>query len=168
MGHLENKLEWCLRKAKKEGKEHRGLKAVKPDMVKADKHIQKANHNFKAMLYMIKGNFQDWAVSASFYAMYHCLLALLAKHGYESRNQECTMAAVESLIKSGKTGLDIAKLRRIASFDESDMDKTTILKTREEFQYGTDTIMDSTEVKKLVDETKEFIQMVEEEMKNLE
>ena len=67
MGHLENKLEWCIKKGE-EGKKHRGL----------------------TMIYLIKGNFPDWAVSASFYSMYHCLLAILVKHGYESRNQECT------------------------------------------------------------------------------
>ena len=102
MGHLENKLEWCIRKAKKEGKEHRGLKEIEPDMKKAQKHIEKANHNLKAMLYLLKGNFPDWAVNASFYAMYHCLLGLLAKHGYESKNQECTFTAIEHLIKKRK------------------------------------------------------------------
>ena len=31
MGHLENKLEWCIKKSKKEGKDHRGLMEVDPD-----------------------------------------------------------------------------------------------------------------------------------------
>src|SRR3990167_5163906 len=105
MAHLENKLEWCLNKAKKEGEKHRGLKEVSPNKEKADKHIKKEEHNFKAMLHLIKGNFPDWAVSASFYSIYHCLLAILAKRGYESRNQECTFAAVESLIKNKKVDL---------------------------------------------------------------
>ena len=59
MAHLENKIEWCLNKAKKEGAKHRGIKEVEPDIKKANKHIEKANHNLKAMIYLIKGNFSD-------------------------------------------------------------------------------------------------------------
>lgn len=98
MGHLENKLEWCIKKAKNESEKHRGLKEVKPNMEKSERHINKASHNLKAMLYLIKGGFPDWAINASFYVRYHCLLAILVKHGYESRNQECTFIAVEHLI----------------------------------------------------------------------
>ena len=165
MGHLENKLEWCIKKAKKEGKDHRGLLEIKPDIEKANKHIEKANHNLRAMLYLIKGNFPDWAINASFYAMYHCILAILAKHGYESRNQECSFTAVEYLIAKKKIGLDIGKLKRIASFDENKLEEEEIIKLREEFQYGTETIMDADEVKNLVNETREFIDMVKEELK---
>ncbi len=165
MGHLENKLKWCLNKAEKEGKDHRGLKKVKPDSKKADKHIQKAQHNLKAMLYLIKGNFADWAVSASFYAMYHCLLAILVKHGHESRNQECTFTCVETLINEGKVELDTAWLKKIADFDENKMEDEEVIKLREEFQYGTDTIFEEKKVKKLVDETKEFIELVRAALK---
>ena len=57
MPHLENKLEWCISKAKKEGVKHRGLKEVNPDDGKAQKHIGKANNNLKAAVYLLKGNF---------------------------------------------------------------------------------------------------------------
>ena len=52
MAHIENKLEWCISKAKKEGAKHRGLKEVKPDMENANKHMQKASHNLKAVVYL--------------------------------------------------------------------------------------------------------------------
>src|SRR3989338_6943812 len=166
MGHLENKLEWCIKKAKKEGKEHRGLKEVSPDEEKADKHIEKANHNLSAMLNLIKGNFPDWAINASFYAAYHCLLAILAKRGYESRNQECTFAAVESLIKNNKIGLDAEWLKKIGSFDESGLVGEEIIKLREEFQSGSKTVMDEAKVNQLVEDTKEFVRLVREVLKN--
>src|SRR3989338_936411 len=114
MGHLENKMEWCLNKAKKEGEKHRGLKEIKPDIDKDKEHMAKADHNLKAMLYLIKGNFTDWAISAYFYARYHCLLAVLAKYGYDSRNQECTFAATEHLISEKKIEIDIKLLKKIA------------------------------------------------------
>ena len=102
MAHLENKLEDYFKKAKGESKKHRGLKEVETDMEKVHKHISKASHNLKAMLYFIKGNFPDWAISASFYARYHCLLAILAKCGYKSRNQECTYSQEKRKSKMAK------------------------------------------------------------------
>lgn len=164
MGQVENKLKWCLNKAEKEGKEHRGLKKVQPDMEKANEYIKKAIHNLNVMQYLMKGGFVDWAVSACFYTMYHCLLAILAKHGYESRNQECTFAAVEVLIKEKKAGISLEQLKMIASFDEKSTSEE-IIKLREKFQYGTETVLDSTIVKKLVDEAKEFIEIVREDLK---
>ena len=158
MGHLENKIEWCLKKGK-EGKKHRGLKEVNPALEKSNKHIEKANHNFKAMIYLIKGNFLDWAVSASFYSIYHCLLAILAKHGYESRNQECTFAVVEHLIKNRKVDLDIQLLREIVSFEEN-LEVEDIVTLREKFQYGTEAVIDEVKMKELQNNTRDFIEIV--------
>jgi uncharacterized protein (UPF0332 family) len=120
MAHADNKLEWCIRKAGKEGDNHRGIKE-RTDLSEsqrksiASKHIAKADHNLKAIIYNIKGGFPDWAINASFYARYHCLLALLIRHGYESRNQECTFAAIEHLIDTKAIDLDKEELKKIAS-----------------------------------------------------
>lgn len=168
MSHVDKKLKWCIGKAEKEGEDHRGLKVIKPDIESAKKHIGKANHNLKAMIYLIKGNFPDWAVNASFYAMYHCLLGILGKYGYESRNQECTFTAIEHLIEHKKIGLDINKLRSIAKFDSSNLEGNEIIKLREEFQYSTRTDADSELMKKLLRETKEFIDAAREDIEKKE
>jgi len=162
MGQAENKLKWCIKKAEKEGEKHRGIKKVKPDIGKASKHIEKAVHNLSAMQYLIRGGYADWAVNAGFYTMYHCLLAVLAKNGYESRNQECTFAAIQVLIEEKKSDISLAQLKRISSFDE---ESEEIVKLREEFQYGTGTMMDSAIVKKLVDEAKEFVETARLDLK---
>jgi len=50
MSHAKNKLDWCLKKAEKELKEHgkhRGLVIIKPDKKQALEHIKKAEHNLK-------------------------------------------------------------------------------------------------------------------------
>ncbi|MBU0627644.1 MAG: HEPN domain-containing protein [Nanoarchaeota archaeon] len=164
MGQIENKLRWCLNKAEKEGEKHRGLKKVQPSVESANDYIKKAIHNLTVMQYLMKGGFVDWAVSACFYTMYHCLLAILAKNGYESRNQECTFAAVEVLIKEKKSGISLEQLKKIASFDEKSA-SDEIINLREKFQYGTETILDTSIVKKLVDEAKEFIEAVREDLK---
>lgn len=137
MSHSKNKVEWCLKKAEKELKNsdvHRGLVKVASDKEKAKEHISKAEHYLSATVYLKKGNFSDISASTVFYAMYHCLLAIAAKYGYESRNQECTFALINGLIEDG---LDFDKklLDKISPLDES-KEQTTV-KVREQYQYGT-------------------------------
>ena len=82
MPHAANKVNWCLNKAKKEleeKKKHRGLVETAPAKDLAYQYLTKAEHNFKAVLYFERGGFTDWSVSAGFYCLYHCLMAVLAK-----------------------------------------------------------------------------------------
>lgn len=162
MGQASNKLKYCINKSKTEGVKHRGIRVVEPDMVRAGKHITKAQHNLKAMLYLIKGNMLDWAISASFYSMYHCCLAILAKFGYESRNQDCTFAAIETLIEEKKISLPIEKLRRISLPDRREtLDSDEVIELREDAQYGTETVFDIERIKTLRDESMEFLETAE-------
>lgn len=62
MAHLDDKLEWCLNKAKKEGRKHRGLRQIGPDEKLADEFMAKAEHNLDAMVYLIKGNFISFCI----------------------------------------------------------------------------------------------------------
>ena len=82
MNHAKNKVEWCLRKAKKElesSNKHRGLVKIQPDLDQSRRFILKAEHYMKATGYLKKGNFSDISASTIFYAMYHCLLAIASK-----------------------------------------------------------------------------------------
>lgn len=90
------KLDWCLSNKDR-------LKKISSNNKKAIEHIEKAKHNLLAADYNIKGGFNDWAVSQCYYAMYHGLLAILFKFGYESKNHECTINTVEYLIKTKKS-----------------------------------------------------------------
>ena len=74
-------------------------------------------HNFKAMSAFQKIGFSDWSASAAFYCLYHCLLALIAKEGYESRNQSCTFAYVEGMIDNKKISLTKEELKEIFDKD---------------------------------------------------
>jgi len=129
----------CLQKAKKElqeNKKHRGLVKVAPNIDVAFKHIDKADHNLKAALFFRENGYSDWSANALFYSMYHCFLAVLAQFGYESRNQECTLAVIEMLkeeskIKIDQKFLDMLNLTKAKKIDHS------IITIREEFQYGT-------------------------------
>lgn len=138
MSQVFKKVKWCLNKATRELVEtglHRGLVKGEPDMNLAEKHIVKAEHNINAALYFEKGGYSDWSTSAFFYCLYHCFLAILRKYGYDSRNQECTLAVIELLKEEGKINIgskfiDTLKITKIKETDHS------VIKMREDFQYG--------------------------------
>src|SRR3990167_3883369 len=139
MSQASNKVKWCLNKAEKELKEkgfHRGLIKVEKDTRLAEKHISKAEHNLLAAVYFDKGRFSDWSASAFFYCIYHCFLAILRKFGYESRNQECTIAVIEMLKEEGKINID-EKFINMLKITQAKQEEHNIIKIREEFQYGT-------------------------------
>src|SRR3989338_1627219 len=158
MSQVENKLRWFLNKAKKELHElgkHRGLVIRMPDLTAASAHINKAEHNLNALLYLENGGFSDWSVSAGFYCVYHCFLAILAKEGYESRNQECTLAAIEHLIEINKIKIDQKFVYALMQYDERKHTESTIIELRESLQYGAGTqanVNDLSKLKKLCKE----------------
>ncbi len=139
MSHSKNKLNWCLKKAEKElkvGGKHRGLIMIKPSKEKAREYLVKSSHYLKATDYLKEGGYSDISTSTVFYSMYHCLLAIAAKFGYESGNQECTFALISLLIEDKKINFSQSLLDKIASLDTKDDTKTS-LEIREQYQYGT-------------------------------
>ena len=168
MVQIQNKVEWCLKKAQKElekGELHRGLIKNFPSLEVARKHLEKAQHNLSAAYFFQKHGYSDWSASAFFYCAYHCFLAILRKYGYESRNQECTLAAIEMLREDGHIKIDPKFIDMLNLAKRSEIDYS-IIKTREEFQYGTEMeYKDEKEFfalvdicKKLIDETMRIIE----------
>ena len=169
MNHAKNKVDWCLKKAESELKKsdkHRGLIKINPDIKEARRHMEKAEHYLKATNLLKKENFSDISASTVFYSMYHCLLTITAKFGYESGNQECTFALIHSLIEDKKIDFEKELLDKIAfSLDvEKSRDKTSI-KIREQYQYGTDLSLEENLyqelfklAKKIIAKTKEIIE----------
>jgi uncharacterized protein (UPF0332 family) len=168
MSHATKKVTWCLDKAQTELKEkgtHRGLVKVKPDLGKATDFVRKAEHYLKATQYLKDGNFSDISASTIFYSIYHCLLAIAEKFGYESRNQDCTFALIYSLIEDGKIDFDFNLLNKIASLDaRSDGEKTTV-GVREQFQYGTELSLKDNLYNELVDLAKQVMEKTKEILK---
>ena len=146
------KLDWCL------AKENR-MKKIKPDDKLSEEHINKAKHNLHAANYNIKGGFSDWGVSQSYYAMYHSLLAVLFKLGYESKNHECTINAVEYLIEEGKIDLDLKDITFIRTTEQ--MTSKDAKSLREEFQYGIEIKVNEKLLKELLENAKRVVEKVE-------
>ena len=170
MSHAKNKIHWCLNKAKKElknGRKHRGLVEVAPNIETARGHLAKAEHNIKVTLYLQRGGFTDWCSSSLFYTAYHCFLAVLAKFGYESRNQECTFAVIASLIEDGKITLQLGELEKVSSMSiaETQESPDSAVSIREEYQYTTKVSLENKEyqellqlAKRILDKTKEILE----------
>jgi len=93
-------------------------------------------------------------------------LAISAKFGYESRNQECTFALIASLIEDKKIDFENADLLKVSSLDIVESQETsTAVSMREEYQYSTKVSLENKEyeellnlAKKILDRTKEIIE----------
>ena len=79
-------------------------------------------------MYLKRGNFSDLTASTLFYTMYHSLLSIIVKYGYESRNQECTFALLYYLIEKDKINFDKLLLEKIISLNPRDIhsEKTSV------------------------------------------
>ena len=167
MPKLNEKLNKCLKEGEKGGIRHKGLKKIDPDKDLALNHLKKARHNFTAITEFAKIGFSDWSASAAFYTLYHCLLGILAKNGFESRNQSCTFAMVENLIKKGKVK-EVTKeeLKEIYDSDVMEDLETSpqILDIREDMQYSTKTLMESDRFIKLKERTSILLEKLRREI----
>lgn len=140
-------VDWCLKKTEKEIEEqkkqkkkarHRGLKKIEPNRKLALGHIEKARHNLEVFKLLRKNKSSDWSVTAGFYTLYHCFLAIAVRHGYESRNQTCTIALMESLQEQGKISID-KDLIDFMKYEESENNhKDSLIELREDYTYGVD------------------------------
>ena len=159
MTEASHMVDWCLKKAKKElqlNKKHRGLVKRESDMEEARNHIIKTEHDLSAITYFDKGGFSDWSMSAAFYSIYHCFLAIVAKFGYESRNQECTIALIKSLKETKQIELDNIFIEALKNYDEQDMQN--VIEKREFYTYGTTlSVEDKEEIKKSIQLCKDCI-----------
>ncbi|MBU0471507.1 MAG: HEPN domain-containing protein [Nanoarchaeota archaeon] len=147
-----NKLKWCLEKETR-------MKKIKPNNKLSEEHIIKAKHNLKAMNYNIEGGFEDWAVSQAYYAMYHSLLAILFKKGYESKNHECTINTVEHLIEQKEIQIDKKDKTIIRTTEQ--MTNKDAKALREEFQYGTKTTVNKEIIELLTQNAKKIVEKIE-------
>jgi len=159
----QDKLQNCFLEGKRGGERHQGLRKVNPDSELVQAYLAKAIHNMGAMQDFHDLKYSDWSASASFYTLYHGLLAILAKHGYESRNQSCTFALVEDLIAKGNIKhLTVLDLKEISDKDvTSDLAHSNkILDIRERMQYSTRTALAEAEFEELKNRAKGLLDKI--------
>ena len=152
MSKSKDRLNWCLESEKR-------MRKIKPNDNLSKEHIEKAKHNLKAANYNVEGHFDDWAVSQSYYAMYHALLAILFKKGFESKNHECTISTVEFLIEAKEIILSMGDLSFIRTTEQ--MTTKDAKSLREEFQYGTKTDVNNVLLTELLQKSKAIVEKIE-------
>ena len=118
--------------------------------------LDKAIHNLKAIETFYKIGYSDWSASAAFYCLYHCLLAIISKKGFESRNQSCTFALIESMIENNEIDLSKEELKEIFDKDvtENLSHSNKILDIRENMQYSIKTSLEEKEFQLVLQRTK--------------
>ena len=153
MSQIVEHLKWCMKDPKR-------LVKTKSDLDLAQKHLTKSEYNYGIVRNLEKSKAYDWAFNVGFYAIYHCFLAILAKYGYRSRNQACTVTILLTLIKEKKLDLD---KDLVSQFDTLDVEKSvsnpTVRENREISTYGVETSINLQQLKKL----KELILEVQRE-----
>ena len=153
MPQIEEHIKWCL-------KDQRRLKIVKPDSELAQMHLKKSEYNYEVMQNLENQKIYDWALNVGFYAIYHCFLALLAKYGYESRNQSCTITVLLTLIEEKKLDIDKDLIMQFDNLDiEKNIENPTVRDAREISTYGVQTSIDLQQLNKI----KELIVKVQRE-----
>jgi len=152
MSNSKDRLNWCLESEKR-------MKKIRPNDKLSKEHIDKAKHNLMAADYNVQGHFSDWAVSQSYYAMYHSLLAILFKKEFESKNHECTISTVEFLIEAKEISLSMENLSFIRTTEQ--MTTKDAKSLREEFQYGTKTDVNKVLLTELLQKSKDIVEKVE-------
>src|SRR3989344_8859912 len=152
MSNSKDRLNWCLKSEKR-------MRKIKPNDKLSKEHIEKAKHNLRAAEYNVHGHFDDWAVSQSYYAMYHSLLAILFKKGFESKNHECTITTTEFLIETNEINFSMDDLSFIRTTEQ--MTNNDAKSLREEFQYGTKTDVNKVLLTELLQKSKDIVEKVE-------
>lgn len=78
-------LKWCLR-------QERGVRPVAPSDNLMKAYLEKSNNALKSMEVNAQAGIAEWTVSASYYAKYFAVYALLAKIGVRCEIHDCTIA----------------------------------------------------------------------------
>lgn len=153
MSQIDKHLKWCLSNPKRLIKTRLNLELAK-------KYLKKSEYNYKVLQVLENLKINDWALNVGFYAIYHCFLALLAKYGYESKNQACTITALLTLINEKKLDLDGDLVTQFDTLDvEKNITNPTVRESRESSTYGVETSIDLQQLKNI----KELIIKVQRE-----
>ncbi|MBI4980381.1 hypothetical protein HZC30_02365, partial [Candidatus Woesearchaeota archaeon] len=141
MSQASKHVDWCLNKAQREIEEckklgkrikHRGLIKENPNLDDAKEHLAKAEHNLIGIARFKDIGFSDWSMSAGFYCIYHCFLAIAAKFGYKSGNQTCTISLMKYLKEEKKIALDEKYIGLLESEELEETKGNSVIDLREE------------------------------------
>ncbi len=143
---MDTKLKWCF-------KQKKGIKIVTPSDNLCEIYLQKSKEALNAAIVNAKAKIFSWTISASYYAKYFSIYALLSKIGVKSEIHECTIEVFNFLFRD-VVGEDMIR------------DIKTSKNERIEFQYYTK-MNEKIDAEKLIENTRDFINKIEEVIDDL-
>lgn len=132
-------LKWCLNQSK-------GIRIVKPSDNLLKAYLRKARNALKSMEVNAEVGIIEWAVSASYYAKYFSVYAILSKIGVKCEIHDCTIELFDYLFSNSVPQKLIQGLRQSKE-------------DRIEMQYYTQEI--KVDLGELMEQTKNFVLEVE-------
>ncbi len=138
-------LEWCF-------KQEKGIKMVSPSENLQRAYLEKSRNALKSMEVNAEAGITEWAVSASYYAKYFAVYALLAKTGVKCEIHDCTIALFNQLFGDTVPHGIVTELRRSKE-------------DRIELQYYTREV--KVNLGQLIAQTKNFVLEIERLMDSL-
>jgi uncharacterized protein (UPF0332 family) len=133
-------LKWCL-------KQGRGIRLAAPSDNLMKAYLEKSHNALKSMEVNAREGIVEWTVSASYYAKYFAVYALLAKVGVKCEIHDCTIALFGYLFSAPEFRHLVRELRR------SKEDRVDV-------QYYSRQI--KADIGGLMRQTKEFVLQIEE------
>ena len=139
---MQNKdyLKWCAEKDK-------GIKRVEPSENLVRAYLEKSRTAIKSMELNANAGITEWAVSASYYARYFAVYALMSKIGVKCEIHDCTITLFAHLFGDSVPRQFIKELKQ--SKDD-----------RVDLQYYPKEVKINTE--QLISQTKAFVLRIEE------
>jgi uncharacterized protein (UPF0332 family) len=98
------RLIWCLKQTK-------GIRLVQPSANLVKAYLEKSRNALKSMEVNAQASIIEWAVSASYYAKYFAVYALLSKVGVKCEIHDCTITLFEYLFSDAAPAEIIKDLR---------------------------------------------------------
>lgn len=145
---------WCL------NRDSPGLRRISPDYDRAKMHMETARRNLETMAYLHNGMYFDWVVTTGYYAMYHAALAALCIKGFEGKDHNCVVIAINHLyIGLKQQTKDMDKAKNMEKKFVEDLNKARI--QRINVQYGISKIV-STDVDWIIPASRGFVNKIEE------
>jgi len=126
-------------------------------------HLEKADHNLKAADYNLKGDFNDWAVVSSYYAIYHASLALCALKGYSTKDYNATLLILIKEFYLNELNKEEFSIIKKAFIEKEHILYYTEAKSkRQKASYSTQKLFDEKEVEELRKKAVNFVNKVKE------
>jgi len=98
-------LTWCVKQSK-------GIRLVRPSENLVRAYLEKSRSALKSMEVNAKAGIVEWAVSASYYAKYFSVYALLSKIGVKCEIHDCTIALFNHLFTNSVSAQLVQELRQ--------------------------------------------------------